>query len=217
MRKGMRSPQQVTRKNTYKIKVSEIFESIQGEGKYVGFPMLFVRLSGCTRKCSWCDSKWNIEGEWMEIKDVVRRIKRSKMDIVCFTGGEPLLQREKIYKVMDIVKGKEWHLETNGDLLNDMNMSFWSHISVSPKDSKVAKKIFGRRFCKSLEIKVVTDLVKVGLSMVKYADSLMPLTTLFQDDNNEIRKRVWKYCVEKNIKYSPRVHQDVWGYGKRGV
>jgi putative chitinase len=52
------------------MRVNEIFCSIQGEGKYAGCPAIFIRLSGCTRKCSFCDTKYHTNGKEMSVEDV---------------------------------------------------------------------------------------------------------------------------------------------------
>lgn len=60
------------------IPICEIFSSIQGEGSFAGIPMLFIRVSGCTRACPWCDSKYHIKGVKMSIEQIKKRIKKEK-------------------------------------------------------------------------------------------------------------------------------------------
>ena len=89
--------------------INEIFEGIQGEGKYVGMPMLFIRCSGCTRACSFCDTKYHTKGKEMTIDEVIKIIKKSKLNYVCFTGGEPLLQIDVIREIMEDNILKNYH------------------------------------------------------------------------------------------------------------
>ncbi|MEM2722403.1 MAG: radical SAM protein, partial [Thermoplasmata archaeon] len=100
------------------MKVNEIFYSIQGEGVYMGIPMVFVRFTGCNLRCSWCDTKyaWE-EGKEMKIDEILAEIKKYKTNWVCITGGEPLLQ-EDIYKFIDrlLNMGYKILLETNGSI-----------------------------------------------------------------------------------------------------
>ena len=67
------------------------------------------------------------------------------------------------------------------------------------------------------DIKVVTDLKTTGMDMLKYATMLMPLTTGDIEKDAQIRKDVWGYCVENRIRYSPRLHVEIFGYNKRGI
>jgi 7-carboxy-7-deazaguanine synthase len=79
--------------------VTEIFRSIQGESSYAGLPCIFVRLTGCNLRCSWCDTAYAFHGGTkMEIGEVVTRVAElaegSSHMLVELTGGEPLLQPE---------------------------------------------------------------------------------------------------------------------------
>lgn len=211
------------------MKVNEIFESIQGEGKYAGTPALFIRLSGCTRNCSFCDTKYHNEYKNMGILDIVNEIKKSKTDTVIWTGGEPLLQINEIRQVIkELEKNKKiyrkHHLETNGDLiLNQTNeldyiVYLFDYICISPKLKDIFKYIKNTFFTQpdyTFDIKVVTDL-KVNKELIKYATMLMPLTVNNSKKDSNIRKKVWQYCVKHNLKYSPRLHYEVWGK-KKGI
>lgn len=73
--------------------VTEIFYSIQGESSYQGRPCVFVRLTGCDLRCSWCDTTYAFSGgERMTLEQIVERVGRFRCSLVEVTGGEPLLQ-----------------------------------------------------------------------------------------------------------------------------
>ena len=98
--------------------VSEIFESIQGEGNYAGMFCLFIRFHFCNLTCNWCDTKytwWENSGPYKKFTrdQLIERIKNSKAHHIVFTGGEPTLFR------LDLlwVEGKKFHVETNGTLI----------------------------------------------------------------------------------------------------
>jgi 7-carboxy-7-deazaguanine synthase len=77
-----------------RIKVSEIFYSLQGEADTAGIPTVFVRLTGCPLRCQYCDTEYAFHGgEWWELEAVVRRVAELRGRFVCVTGGEPLAQR----------------------------------------------------------------------------------------------------------------------------
>lgn len=204
------------------MKINEYFESIQGEGRYTGVPMLFVRTSGCTRACSFCDTKYHINGKEVENKDILKLIRESKQDIICFTGGEPLLQLKDIKNIqleMSDKEMKKFHIETNGDLLDEDEIVWFDYWGVSPKIKEVAKKafhIFSSYEKDRYDIKVVTDLETTGVDMLEYATCLMPLTTYNKEKDFRIMKKVWQYCVEHKLRYSPRLQNLIYGK-KKGI
>jgi 7-carboxy-7-deazaguanine synthase len=96
--------------------VNEIFYSIQGESTRAGRPCVFVRLTACDLRCSWCDTPYAFhEGRKMSIDEVVAAVDRYGCDLVEITGGEPLLQ-EDVYELMDRLLAGEGTvmLETGG-------------------------------------------------------------------------------------------------------
>lgn len=201
------------------MKVCEVFESVQGEGKYAGTPALFIRLSGCNKKCSFCDTKYHTKGIQMTVKELSEKIVCSNTRLVVWTGGEPMLQYKEIMKVMKAAKGiHHYHMETNGTILNEKMFEVLDYIGFSPKNEEDAKKLSKFLNYKNYEhdVKVVTDL-KMNKNLIKYATMLMPLTTHNKNTNKKNMKAVWGYCTENNIKYSPRLHVDVWGAYKRMI
>ncbi|MBF0479004.1 MAG: 7-carboxy-7-deazaguanine synthase QueE [Candidatus Omnitrophica bacterium] len=107
----------------FKAKISEIFRSIQGEGKYLGADQIFVRFSGCNLSCGWCDtpaSRDKSAGLTMDALDLLSAIARhgSGWHSVSLTGGEPLLQSDFLLEFLPQLKKKPERifLETNGTL-----------------------------------------------------------------------------------------------------
>ena len=98
--------------------VNEIFYSIQGESIHSGRPCIFVRLTGCNLRCSYCDTRYAYEqGVDMEITEIMNRIAAYQCRLVEITGGEPLLQSQTpilIHRLLE--NGYEVMLETNGSL-----------------------------------------------------------------------------------------------------
>jgi 7-carboxy-7-deazaguanine synthase len=98
--------------------VNEIFYSIQGESTHAGRPCVFVRLTACDLRCSWCDTPYAFhEGQKMSVEDVLGRVREYGCDVVEITGGEPLLQKE-VYPLMQrlLDEGRTVLLETGGHL-----------------------------------------------------------------------------------------------------
>lgn len=96
--------------------INEIFYSIQGESSHAGEPCVFVRLTGCHLRCTYCDTEYSFyAGKKMDIQEILKEIQKFKCKTVEITGGEPLLQ-EEVYPLMDILveQGYKILLETSG-------------------------------------------------------------------------------------------------------
>lgn len=77
-----------------RLRITEIFHSIQGEGDAVGWPTVFVRLTGCPLRCVWCDTEYAFSGgQWHDLEAILAEIARHGARHVCVTGGEPLAQK----------------------------------------------------------------------------------------------------------------------------
>lgn len=80
-----------------RLKITEIFTSIQGESGLVGWPTVFVRFTGCPLRCRWCDTPYSFHGgQWMSFDEICAEVERAGVRHVCVTGGEPLAQKRCI-------------------------------------------------------------------------------------------------------------------------
>jgi 7-carboxy-7-deazaguanine synthase len=80
-----------------RLKITEIFTSIQGESDLAGWPTVFVRLTGCPLRCVWCDTPYSFHGgEWKTFDEILAEVERAGVKHVCVTGGEPLAQKRCI-------------------------------------------------------------------------------------------------------------------------
>ena len=116
------------------MRISEIFYSIQGEGKLVGVPSVFVRASGCNLRCTWCDtpySSWTPEGENWEIADIVERAVSFPGRHAVVTGGEPMIMPE-IGELCSQLKEAGFHvtIETAATIFSRVRLDL---ASLSPK------------------------------------------------------------------------------------
>ena len=98
------------------LKVNEIFYSIQGESTYAGLPCVFVRLTGCNLRCSYCDTQYAYdEGNVMLLSDIITKVSSYKCPLVEITGGEPLIQEKTPLLVSHLLaEGYNVMMETNG-------------------------------------------------------------------------------------------------------
>lgn len=111
------------------LRVTEIFYSLQGESSTVGWPTVFIRLTGCPLRCNYCDTSYAFKGgSWMSIEDILQQVADLGAHYVTVTGGEPLAQKDCTVLLTELCdKGYRVSLETSGAL------------DVSGVDSRVVK------------------------------------------------------------------------------
>jgi 7-carboxy-7-deazaguanine synthase len=99
-----------------RLKITEIFHSLQGEADTVGFPTVFVRLTGCPLRCQFCDTAYAFHGgEWQTLDEILARVAAFSPRYVCVTGGEPLAQKNCLPLLTRLCDaGYRVSLETSG-------------------------------------------------------------------------------------------------------
>jgi 7-carboxy-7-deazaguanine synthase len=101
------------------MQITEIYKSIQGESTHAGLPCVFVRLTGCNLRCSWCDSEYTFSGgHRMTVEEIVEEVEHlSASGLVEITGGEPMLQEREVVPLMQrlLDEGYTVLLETSGE------------------------------------------------------------------------------------------------------
>jgi len=196
--------------------INEIFWSIQGEGLRTGLSSIFLRLSGCSLKCSNCDTKvsWN-EGRYKGVDDIVSEIDKYGNKYpdsqVVITGGEPLEQ--DLSDVVKCIKKKNYFIsiETNGVNFQDLDIDWWT---VSPKDVKnyyINKNLFKR----ISEIKLIVN-ENLDTDVIKKIRKISNNFPIFLQpdfyDKNKYRNAflLFQKCQEngiKNIRLGIQVHK----------
>ena len=101
-----------------RLRITEIFFSLQGESRSVGWPTVFVRLTGCPLRCGYCDTAYAFQGgEWQLLDEIVKRVAQYHARYVTVTGGEPLAQKDCVKLLTRLCDaGYEVSLETSGAL-----------------------------------------------------------------------------------------------------
>jgi 7-carboxy-7-deazaguanine synthase len=99
-----------------RLRVNEIFHSLQGEAEAVGFPTVFVRLTGCPLRCSYCDTEYAFHaGDWHDLQAIAAKVREFGARHVCVTGGEPLAQPNCLKLLQRLCDdGFDVSLETSG-------------------------------------------------------------------------------------------------------
>lgn len=112
-----------------RLRITEIFLSLQGESRSIGFPTVFVRLTGCPLRCVYCDTSYAFQGgQWLVLEEILREVASHGTRHVCVTGGEPLAQKDCLPLLTALCDaGYEVSLETSGAM------------DVSQVDSRVIK------------------------------------------------------------------------------
>jgi 7-carboxy-7-deazaguanine synthase len=211
------------------LKINEIFYSIQGEGISAGLPCVFIRLTYCNLRCTYCDTEYAFyEGKDMYLEDILNEIKKYNCNLIEITGGEPLVQSESLElmtKLCDL--DYEVMLETGGSLpIRKVDKRVKIILDFKCPTSKMVKKndYSNINFLKTIdEVKFVIgsredyDWSK-KLIFENKLDSKHEI--LFSTVFNELENReLVEWILEDNLKvrFQTQLHKHIWEPDKRGV
>ncbi|MBL8087254.1 MAG: 7-carboxy-7-deazaguanine synthase QueE [Chthonomonas sp.] len=117
-----------------RLRIAEIFESVQGEGGLVGMPSVFVRVSGCNLRCHWCDTpyaSWDPTGPVLELDSILEQVCGFPSRYVVLTGGEPMLFDPIVALASELkARGFQITIETAGTVMRELDCDL---MSISPK------------------------------------------------------------------------------------
>ena len=226
------------------LKVSEIFESLQGEGVSIGAPCIFVRLAQCNLHCTWCDTKytWDFERYRYEeevreqsVAEVAQLVNAAPSRRLVLTGGEPLLQQRALGEFFArLAPDIAVEVETNGTIVPERAaLSRVNQWNVSPKlasagdpeafrirpEALLALRDSGRAYLK-LVVSGDQDFAEADALVARLAwpsarVSLMPEAA----DREQLRARsfaVAEAARARSYRFSSRLHLELWG-GRRGT
>ena len=218
------------------MKVCEIFTSFQGEGLTMGVPCVFIRLSGCNLKCTWCDSKhsWD-EGEENSIQELFayceEQARTKGIRTVVVTGGEPLLQQEELSRFFRMLRTSGYFIEveTNGTI--EWTEDYPPHqFNMSPKlmssgnNNGINEKVLRAFNIPAMWEKqfkfVVTSIHDLGdVEILSRQLNLQHVILMPEGINDERIKETARWLVEQcsgDMRVLPRMH--IWLYdNKKGV
>lgn len=209
--------------------VNEIFHSIQGESTHAGRPCVFVRLTYCNLRCSYCDTEYAFEeGEEMSVEDIIKKIDSYHCNLVEITGGEPLLQ-PAVHHLMTLLcdRGYEVLLETSGSMdisvvdprvkriidfkcpSSGMEMrNFWDNVYYLKDDDEV-KFVIGDKndyeWAKGIIKKY--DLLKKTVVLMGVVNGILEPKKLAE----------WILNDRLNVRYQLQIHKYIWSPDTRGV
>lgn len=228
------------------MRISEIFYSIQGEGRLTGMPSVFIRTSGCNLRCVWCDTpytSWKPDGEERRLKEILDEVKSYPASHVVVTGGEPLLAPE-IEELTTRLRQNHYHItiESAATIFKPVVCDL---ISMSPKLSnstpwkkergKFARMHEGRRLnlaviqrflqCYDYQLKFVVEQnrdfkeIEGILKRLKNVDPTRVLIMTQARTKRELSEkapRIVDLCKSYGFRYTPRLQIDLYG-NRRGT
>jgi 7-carboxy-7-deazaguanine synthase len=209
------------------LRINEIFYSIQGESSRIGMPTVFVRLTGCPMRCSYCDTAYAFhDGQQKEIEEIIQEIKKFDTNYVTVTGGEPLAQKNCIDLMNQLCElGYQVSLETGGALdIKDVHSKVKIILDVKTPKSNEDKN----NFWPNLSNIRTNDEIKFVIQDYEDFSWSMDIIEKYQLNQNQIlfspvynvlaneQLAEWILKHQLNVRLQLQLHKILWGE-KKGV
>ncbi len=210
--------------------VNEIFHSIQGESLYTGLPCIFIRLTGCNLRCTYCDTEYAYtEGENKNIESIIKEIEQYNCSLVELTGGEPLLQ-EKTPLLIEklLILGYKVLIETNGSIdIGELNKNCIKIIDIKCPSSGESQKINSNNISKLSHLDQLKFVIKdkndydfTKSFLQKYKPEIPQSNILLSTAAGELAPaELAEWIIEDglNVRLQMQMHKIIWPNIDRGV
>lgn len=212
------------------LKVNEIYFSIQGESSKTGLPCVFVRLTYCNLRCSYCDTEYAFyEGRDLSVNEIISEVKSYQCKLVEITGGEPLVQMDECLELMKILcdEGFEVMIETGGSLpIKDIDKRVMIIMDLKCPSSGMEKK----NLYENINYLKQTDEVKfvVGdredyewsreqINKYSLTDKCEVLFSVVFGKLEPVTLVNWIIEDKLNVRYQLQMHKYIWHPETKGV
>lgn len=209
--------------SSQRLKITEIFLSLQGESSRVGWPTIFIRLTGCPLRCGYCDSAYAFYGgEWRTFDQILEQVRSLGARHICVTGGEPLAQKNSVELMRRLCdEGYQVSLETSGS------------IDVSKVDARVSRVVdiktpgsgeVSRNRWENLPLLNAQDEIKFVLCGREDYDWAKQIIAehqiegrspiLFSPSQDQLDPRAladWIVADRLNVRFQLQLHKVLWG------
>jgi 7-carboxy-7-deazaguanine synthase len=211
------------------LKVNEIYFSIQGESTFAGKPCVFIRLTYCNLRCSYCDTEYAFyDGEEMSIEEIIEEVKKYNCSLVEVTGGEPLVQKDSIHLMRKLCdEDYEVLLETGGSLpIENIDKRVRVILDLKcPSSNMKGKNLYENLdHLKSIdEVKFVIgtredyEWAKEIISKYKINEKCEVLFSVVFDKLEPITLTNWILEDKLNVRFQLQMHKFIWKPEERGV
>lgn len=209
--------------NLLRLRITEIFYSLQGESSSIGKPTLFVRLTGCPLRCTWCDTEYAFTGgKYWDMPALIEKIESYSPQNICVTGGEPLAQLEPCLELMKNLceKGYPVSLETSGSLdIGKVDSRVTKVMDLKPPDSgEMSKNRYSNIAHLSLkdEVKFVIksrndyDWAKMQIDQYQICEKAQVIISPCFGDIDEKELAEWIIKDNLPVRFQIQMHKILW-------
>jgi 7-carboxy-7-deazaguanine synthase len=204
-----------------RLKITEIFHSLQGEADTVGFPTVFVRLTGCPLRCQFCDTAYAFHGgEWRTLEEVLAKVAEWSPRHVCVTGGEPLAQKSCLPLLTALCDaGYRVSLETSGAMpIADVDARVTRVVDVKTPGSREEKRnrygdLALLRADEQIKF-VICDRGDYDWARARLSELSSPATVLFSPSADQLPARQladWILADRLPVRFQLQLHKVLWG------
>ena len=205
-----------------RLRITEIFHSLQGESRTSGYTTVFIRLTGCPLRCDYCDTEYAFQGgEWFSFEDIINEVKKYNTKYITVTGGEPLAQKRctELLKIL-CDEGYDVSLETCGALdisVVDQRVSRVMDLK-TPASSEESKNLYG-----NIELLTPHDQLKFvicdrndyewSVAKIKEYDLLSRCEVLFSTSHQQLKpQQLADWIIEDQlaVRFQMQLHKYLW-------